>query len=221
MPALRGLDGDRLARLRRLATLFIHDKDWLGAHGFALDDWMLTRIAAEACLPILELGLDSYRHWRTLVVYESNFLAEHEVVDDDTQVVHVSRSEMQGESWQRGPIVLSWQAIEHPEADDVNVVIHEMAHSLDRGRGAPPLPRGLSAAEWRETLTDAFERLQHALDAGEPAWLDPYAAEAPEEFFAVASECFFMQPARLAAAEPALYALLAGVYRQDPVRRRR
>lgn len=213
---MRRLDEERTARLRRLATLFAHDKAWHGAQGFELDDWVLTRIAAEACLPVLELGLDRYRHWRSLVIYETNFVAEQEVVDEDTHVVHQAQREMEGESWDRGPIVLSWEAIEHPEADDVNVVIHEMAHSLDEGSGAPALPRGVSGAEWQETFAGAFERLQQAVDDDAETWLDPYATEAPEEFFAVASECFFMQPLRMAHAEPALYRLLARFYRQDP-----
>ena len=47
--------------------------------------------------------------------------------------------------------------------------------------------------------------------------LDPYAARDPAEFFAVASEAFFVAPAPLAAAYPRVYALLAAYYRQDPL----
>ena len=46
--------------------------------------------------------------------------------------------------------------------------------------------------------------------------LDPYAAEAPEEYFAVASEAFFVSPLDLKHEQPAMYRLLAGYYRQDP-----
>ena len=38
----------------------------------------------------------------------------------------------------------------------------------------------------------------------------------PEEFFAVASEGFFVTPQALKAEQPALYRLLASYYRQDP-----
>ena len=47
--------------------------------------------------------------------------------------------------------------------------------------------------------------------------LDPYAGRDPAEFFAVASEAFFVAPAPLAAAYPRVYALLAAYYRQDPL----
>lgn len=47
--------------------------------------------------------------------------------------------------------------------------------------------------------------------------LDPYAASDPAEFFAVASESFFVAPVPLAAAYPKVYRLLSCYYRQDPV----
>ena len=47
--------------------------------------------------------------------------------------------------------------------------------------------------------------------------LDPYAARDPAEFFAVASEVFFVAPAPLAATYPRVYGLLVTYYRQDPL----
>lgn len=47
--------------------------------------------------------------------------------------------------------------------------------------------------------------------------LDPYASRDPAEFFAVASEAFFVNPAPLAAGYPAVYRKLAAYYRQDPL----
>ncbi len=46
--------------------------------------------------------------------------------------------------------------------------------------------------------------------------LDPYGAEDPAEFFAVATETFFEAPRRLASRHPALYDVLRRFYRQDP-----
>jgi Mlc titration factor MtfA (ptsG expression regulator) len=47
--------------------------------------------------------------------------------------------------------------------------------------------------------------------------LDPYAAKHPAEFFAVASEAFFVDPAPLATCYPQVYRLLSQYYRQDPL----
>jgi hypothetical protein len=54
------------------------------------------------------------------------------------------------------------------------------------------------------------------VDSGLDTLLDPYGAEGVDEFFAVASEVFFVAPGDLRAEHPRLYALLAGYYRQDP-----
>jgi Mlc titration factor MtfA (ptsG expression regulator) len=54
-----------------------------------------------------------------------------------------------------------------------------------------------------------------ALTASLP--MDPYAATDPAEFFAVASESFFVTPAPIAAAYPEVYWLLSRYYRQDPL----
>ena len=55
---LRGLAEWELERLRQLATLFLHEKQVVAADGQPLDDALRLRIAAQACLPILNLGLD-------------------------------------------------------------------------------------------------------------------------------------------------------------------
>jgi MtfA peptidase len=49
--------------------------------------------------------------------------------------------------------------------------------------------------------------------------LDPYAAKHPAEFFAVASEAFFVLPAPLAEDYPEIYRLLSMYYRQYPLGR--
>ena len=47
--------------------------------------------------------------------------------------------------------------------------------------------------------------------------MDPYAASDPAEFFAVASESFFVAPVPLASDYPEVYRLLARYYRQNPL----
>ena len=68
--------------------------------------------------------------------------------------------------------------------------------------GVPPLPNRGDRERWIETLDREFDAFVDRIDAGEETLLDPYAAEAPEEFFAVASEAFFVAPHELAGARP-------------------
>ena len=100
------------------------------------------------------------------------------------------------------------------------MVIHEFAHVLDMGDGVadgvPPLASAAERERWQAVLMADYEAFCERVDAGEDTALDPYGAESPEEFFAVASEAFFVAPQDMRAEHPALYELLAGFYRQDP-----
>ena len=62
----------------------------------------------------------------------------------------------------------------------------------------------------------AFVQLEQDLEAERPTLLDPYGATGPEEFFAVASETFFVNASQMKKEHPALYGMLSRFYRQDP-----
>ena len=67
-------------------------------------------------------------------------------------------------------------------------------------------------------MGDELEALRKSSDAGEPTLLDPYGAEDPAEFFAVATETFFERASELERRHPQLYNELRRFYRQDPAR---
>jgi MtfA peptidase len=101
-----------------------------------------------------------------------------------------------------------------------NLVIHEFAHQLDQengpANGAPVLRHGQSGRAWTAVFKREYDTLQWLVDAGEPSLIDPYGASAPEEFFAVASEAFFMQPQAMRQQHPALFSQLTQYYGLDP-----
>lgn len=225
LPVLQGLDSGERARLRDLANEFLGLKSIEGAAGLSVDDELRRIIALQACLPVLALGLGHYRGWYSVVVYPGEFLASHEY-EDEAGVVHTGSRELTGESWPQGPVILSREDVERDarEPEWGNVVIHELAHKLDMlngdANGMPPLHRGMSAREWTAAFTEAYEDLVDRVERDEPTAMDPYAAHSPGEFFAVASEDFFLYPGELAGAYPQVYRQLAAYYRQDPLRRR-
>lgn len=223
LSALHGLSEDELGRLRELATLFLDEKQVVAAGGSPLDDDMRIRIAAQACLPILNLGLDYYAGWVSVIVYPGEFMPEHEFMDE-AGVVHVVRDAMLGESWEHGPVVLSGSdAVHCGEHDGVNVVIHEFAHKLDMLNGAtngfPPLHRGMPPEQWAQAFNTAYADFCAKVDSGLETALDPYGAESPAEFFAVTSEAFFETPHMLLREYPGVYRQLAAFYLQDPAAR--
>lgn len=224
LPVLRGLSADELERLRELATLFLNEKQVVAAGGFSLDDGTRIKIAAQACLPILNLGLDYYAGWVSVIVYPGEFVPEHEFMDE-AGVVHVIRDATMGESWEHGPVVLSGaDAVRCGEHDGVNVVIHEFAHKLDMLNGAmngyPPLHQGMSSEQWAQTFSAAYADFCAKEERDENMAIDPYGVESPAEFFAVTSEAFFETPHVLQREYPDVYRQLAAFYLQDPAQRR-
>jgi Mlc titration factor MtfA (ptsG expression regulator) len=212
------------ARLLELTRRLLAKKAVEGAGSFEVTAHVRRVIAVQACIPILNLGLDWYRGWVSIVVYPSAFVARHEHVDGGGVVHRVHRA-LSGESWDRGPVIVSWHDAEQAALGRLagNVVIHEFAHKLDAlngvANGMPPLHAGMARKRWTEALTSAYEDLCRRIERAEPLPLDPYATQSPAEFFAVASEAFFVRPEALTGFYPEVYRQLSEFYRQDPAAR--
>jgi MtfA peptidase len=211
-----------LEALRDLAAGFLHTKEFHGAGGLAITDSMALAIAAQASLPLVGIrgpyrGLDWYADFVGIVVHPGSVLARRERVDD-AGVVHQWQEELSGEAMEQGPVMLSWADVAdagRSAAEGYNVVIHEFVHKLDMRDGAPdgcpPLPASFLGAKSARQARAAWQaRLQASyLDfcdklslaerfGGAPVWLDPYAAVSIDEFFAVASEAYFVHPQQFA-----------------------
>ncbi len=221
LPFLGHLNADERQRLRVLAREFLADKEWSGAQGLALTPSIQISIALQACLLVLNLGLDHYRGWVGIVVYPGDFVIPRSVIDEDG-VVHEYDDPVLGEAWEGGPVLISW--FDDPDdAEGVNVVIHEFAHKLDMANGAvdgiPGLPDDMPRPAWIAAFEPAYDDFCRRVDDGEETVLDPYGAEHPAEFFAVLSEAFFETPVALRDDYPAVYEQLRCFYRQDPLTR--
>jgi len=196
-----------LQELHTLAGKFLKQKEFTGAHGLKVTDEMAVAIAAQACLPVLHLGLRWYDDFKGIVVHPGTMLARREVTDH-AGVVHRYNEELLGEAMQGGPVTLSWQEVAdagNAAEQGHNVVIHEFVHKIDMRDGAadgcPPLPSRGSHASWHSIMQPAFdefcEKVAMAKRFGAaPPWLDAYAATSPAEFFAVTSEAYFVNRER-------------------------
>ncbi len=209
-----------LGQLRTMVAEFLSDKEFNGAHGLQITDAMAVAIAAQACLPVLHLGLHWYDDFRGIVVHSGAMLARREVVDD-AGVVHRYNEALTGEAMPHGPVTLSWADVaasgESAQAG-YNVVIHEFVHKLDMRSGSadgcPPLSSRVVWENWRVTMQASYARFRTQLTmaerfGAEPPWLDAYAGTAPAEFFAVTSEAYFVNRGRFAQEFPELLPLFA------------
>jgi len=226
-PVLLALDQAEEHRLRKLTSLFLREKTINSAGDFSLDEWMRVLIAAQACLLILNIedGLEYFDGWHEVIVYPDAFVVSR-LQRDSSGVVHETSQNLAGESWSRGPVVLSWDnmtTVAHAHEAGSNVVLHEFAHKLDMlngpADGLPPLHRTMRVADWTQAFTAAYAHLTEQLAHHHSTHIDPYGATNPGEFFAVVSEEFFEAPRKLQAAYPAVYEQLKLFYKQDPASR--
>lgn len=217
--------------LRRLTRAFLQRKEFHGANGLQITDAIAVAIAAQACLPVLALrrplsGIDWYDDFVGIVVHPGSVRARREAMDEGG-IVHAYDEILTGEAMQGGPVTLSWQDVAasgDSAKDGYNVVIHEFVHKIDMRDGAadgcPPLYAGfMGAASARAARTTWLAALEHEYLAfsdrlslaerfgAAPVWLDPYAATSIDEFFAVASEAYFVNRARFATEFPQLLEL--------------
>ncbi|PHN77974.1 zinc-dependent peptidase [Pseudomonas syringae] len=226
LPILDGLSSGQHAQLRDACVLFLHDKHLSALPGVDLDDEQRLVLAAQAQLPLLNLGeLNWYQGFHEIVLYPDDFVSPQRH-RDASGVEHEWDGEHSGEAWLQGPVILAWPGVlSSGDWDGYNLVIHELAHKLDMlngdANGLPPLHSDMQVTEWARVMQSAFDDLNRQLDHNpnaEPT-IDPYAAEDPAEFFAVTSEYFFSAPDLLHSSYPAVYEQLKAFYRQDTLAR--
>lgn len=222
VPWVAALDAERGARLQALSARFLHEKVITPVGALALDDARRVQLAALCCLPLLEFGAQGLHGWSQLLVYPDAFRVNRSHVDA-AGVLHEWDDELIGEAWESGPVILSWADVEADLAaprDGFCVAVHEIAHKLDALDGAldgtPPLPRAWQR-EWARDFQADYDRLARAVDRGRSTAIDGYAAEAPEEFFAVCSEYHFSAPALLRREMPRVAAHLHRFYGKPPL----
>ena len=240
---LAGLPLHDQAKLRALSALFLQRKEFTGAHGLEVTDAMAVAIAAQACLPLLHWGepaeaLAWYDDFVGIVVHPGEAVARRQAVDE-AGVVHDYDEVLLGEAMERGPVMLSWPAVDgagRPLADEApgsgtSVVVHEFVHKLDMRNGGadgfPPLPAGFlgtrdarsARQQWAAAWEPAYEAFRERVIiaerfGGEWPWLDAYGATAPAEFFAVACEAYFVSHERFVQEFPTLAPLLDAFFRR-------
>jgi Mlc titration factor MtfA (ptsG expression regulator) len=206
------------ARLRDDIRVFIAGKTWEGCGGLTVTEEMQVTIAAQACLMLLGHEHDSFSRVQSILIYPSAFQVTDEALEDAGRLPLAAS----GQAVYRGPVILAWDAVLADGRDPSlgrNLIIHEFAHQLDFVDGCADgtlALEGEALERWQEVLTAEYDRLRRHVRHGRNTFLGDYAATNKTEFFAVASERFFTQPAKLRHYHPALYEVLDETYAVDP-----
>jgi len=222
VPYYQYLTDEERRELHGHIQIFLHEKRFEGLEGLEITDEIRVTVAAQACILLLNRKTDYFPLIKTIFIYPHRYFARTSqrlpggLILDDVQV-------RLGESWHRGPIVLSWDDVLHTSRDPDdghNVVFHEFAHELDGESGgtdgAPRLQKYTMYTAWARVLSHEYRQLLSDLATGHQHLINAYGATNPAEFFAVVTELFFEMPAVLKSRHPELYEQFRLFYQQDP-----
>jgi Mlc titration factor MtfA (ptsG expression regulator) len=190
--------------------------------GVEVDDELRLLVAASAVT--LSTGWPEYE-WDQLgevLLYPDDFDRDYDF----------GEAELSGQAHPEGTVILSvpslQESFEYPD-DSYHVGLHEFAHLLDLEQahfgGIPAGLAGAAAREWAEVAEREMGRLnqEEQRSAGRRrqrpdrlSAFDPYGAQDPVEFLAVAVEAFFEVPQRVRRQHADVYRLLSGYFGQDP-----
>ena len=202
-------------------NIFLDRKNFIGKSGVEISDLIRIVVAGNACLLLLRGNNRRFSGFSSILIYPDTYEA-HDVRHDGL-ITTRRPSKRAGESWMRGPIVLSWSDVYAGSinaADGHNVVIHEFAHKLDEQsghmNGLPVLQENSHYEQWSAVLTEEFDALHARAKKRKNKVLDEYGTVSPAEFFAVATESFFEKPVQMKKRLPELYEQLQTFYNVDP-----
>jgi hypothetical protein len=225
VPIASRLTAAEQVKLLRLVQVFLRDKNVEGCDGLEVTEEMKVTIAAQACVLLLHLDAGCYPGLKTVLVYPGTYKArspswfKYDLGSTEARL---------GESWRHGVVVLSWDAVAAGTDDSVdghNVTLHEFAHQLDQedgvADGVPLLGTPSAVRNWGAVIGRHYDDLVADAERGRRSVLDHYGATNKAEFFAVATETFFEQPAQMQERQPDLYDELRRFYGQDPAERLR
>ena len=220
VPLTRKLPTDIRNQLDGKINLFLNQVEFTGCNGLDVTEDMKLSIAAQACLLVVNRDL-WYDHLNTVLIYPNAFKSLHQ--ERTGYVVQERETVRTGESWARGPVILSWKHSQQGALNDHdghNVVFHEFAHKIDelsgRTNGIPQLDGIERLQDWAKAFDIAYKRHVKATKAGQKTMLDPYGASGPQEFFAVAVEAFFEKPEALKHHESEVFQHMSEFFQLDP-----
>lgn len=168
-------------------------------------------IGAAAIIPLFKFNIARYPNLKEVVLYPNHFDANYQLEGKGRTILG-----MVGNRHLNQTILLSKKALHHGfknDRDGRNTAIHEFIHLIDAWDGSiDGIPETLMTNEavgpWLEIIREKTGGIQQRKIKD----INPYAAEKPAEFFAVASEYYFENPEKLQKHHPKLFDKLTSFF---------
>lgn len=181
----------------------------------SVEDLDRLLVASSAVIPIFGFPEWKYYNLRDVWLYSDTFNAD----DYSTKGKGRDVLGMVGDGPMQMLMILSkpalYQGFDHTSGKE-NAGIHEFVHLLDKEDGAVDgLPESLLQKQytlpWLNLMADNIAAIKDGRSD-----INTYGSKNKAEFFAVAAEYFFEQPALFRHKHPELYQLLTQVFHQSP-----
>ncbi len=208
----RALSDEQKRLFESEIQIFLHETRVTGIQ-CEVDDTTLVLAAASAEIPVFSFPEWEYDNLGEILIYPNAFSKDFRTEGEGRNVWG-----MVGTGLMEGVMILSQPALISGfknDNDKQNVGIHEFAHLLDAADGEyDGVPRAFLHHQYIEPWLEAMHREIQRINTGESN-MNPYAATAPVEFFAVATEYFFEHPEAMKQRKPELYELMCKIFNQD------
>ncbi|MGY6530141.1 MAG: M90 family metallopeptidase [Cyanobacterium sp.] len=217
-------------QLQNYIKIFIAEKDFIGKDGVEVTDEMKLTIASQACLLLIENNpnflhpnrSNYFPYLKYIYIYPGIIQKKHRKNSSENHLL-LGQSSVGHKSGKDGDILLSWADVQlesqSPNARG-NVVLHEFSHQLDQefgnATGTPRLKNLEATLIWQNIFKMEYQKLCLSTQVQEPTIIDKYGATNPVEFFAVATETFFIKGKLMAVNHPLLYEQLRQYYQLNP-----
>lgn len=216
------LSDEQRVLLQKKILFFIEDKNFWPLGDITITESMCLIIAAQASLLVLkETSIVSYPWLKNIYIAPSSYIEKENFIDLGTMRPRYVRK--LGESWVKGPIVLSWESVEHDfkYGGGHNIIYHEFTHQLDAMDsgmdGTPILKKNNDYRMWQIVMSKNFLELKKKVKLHQKSDLDQYGSTNEAEFFAVTVEAFFSHSSVFARKHPDLYSLYKDYFELDPI----
>jgi Mlc titration factor MtfA (ptsG expression regulator) len=220
--AYRRLPAEDRAELLGHTRVLLEEKRFEGCGGFELTEEARVVIGAQASLLLLHRDTEYYPNCLSILVYPDAYIVPVQYEAGGGLVVEEEVDHI-GESWDTGSLIVSWKDVLRGASGNdrgCNVVLHEFAHQVDSETGdtdgVPRIDDPALRERWIRVFEREYDRLCDMADKRRRTFIDEYGASHPSEFFAVATEHFFMEPQTFSKRHAELYRVLAEFWKQDP-----
>lgn len=217
-------------QLHKYIKIFMAEKEFIGKDGIEINEEIKLTIACQACLLLIDHNpnflhppkSNYFPYLKYIYIYPDRI--QKPLTKQSSQAnLLLGQSSVGYKSGKDGNIIFSWMDVKlesKSSQSDSNVVLHEFSHQLDQefgnATGTPRLRNLDETLTWQSIFKIEYEKLCLSAKKQEPTIIDKYGIANPVEFFAVATEAFFLKGKLMAIYHPLLYEQLRLYYHLDP-----